>query len=273
MEANKILSASLLDLLFESRNKAYGAYELRTTYHRRIRTALFIAGGLVLLLVMGSVFARSLGNSSKNDYRVKAVTLIEIPPDAPEVKVIPPPQRPPEQTRSERLTNIVIVPNDQVDEPPPTQDELRDARIDIVKGDGPDETGITPPDVIDEGKGLVGPPKKDKPDEPFTSVEVDAAFPGGAKKWQQFLERNCNGQVASDNGAPVGKHTVVIRFVVDEQGQVSDIRAMTSLGHGMEEEAIKVIRKAASMKWTPAFQNGVMVKAYRTQPIVFVVEE
>jgi protein TonB len=64
---------------------------------------------------------------------------------------------------------------------------------------------------------------------------------------------------------------VVVQFVVDKEGKISDVKAMTSHGFGMEEEAVKVIRKGPN--WVPAVQNGRNVKAYRRQPITFVVSE
>jgi protein TonB len=84
------------------------------------------------------------------------------------------------------------------------------------------------------------------------------------------LERNANGNVATDNNAPEGTYTVMVQFVVDKEGVPSDVRALTNFGYGMEEEAIRVIRKGP--KWIPAIQNGRQVKAYRRQPITFRVE-
>ena len=62
-----------------------------------------------------------------------------------------------------------------------------------------------------------------------------------------------------------------MQFVVDEDGAVSDIKALTNHGYGLEQEAIRVLRKAK--KWEPAIQNGRKVKAYRKQPITFQVTE
>ena len=98
------------------------------------------------------------------------------------------------------------------------------------------------------------------------TVEVEARFNGD---WRKFLERNLNPEVPVNNSAPEGRYSVVIRFVVDKEGNVSDIEPLTNHGYGMEQEAVRVLRKAA--KWEPAFQNGIHVKAYRKQVIVFEV--
>ena len=104
----------------------------------------------------------------------------------------------------------------------------------------------------------------------FDKVDIEASFPGGDSNWRQYLERNANGQVATDNGALEGTYTVVVQFVVDKEGNISDVRSLTNHGYGMEEEAMRVIKKGP--KWNPAIQNGRQVKAYRKQPITFRVE-
>ncbi|MCH5719982.1 energy transducer TonB [Niabella hibiscisoli] len=104
--------------------------------------------------------------------------------------------------------------------------------------------------------------------EVFTNVEVDAKYPGN---WRSFLEKKLNGQVAVDNGASPGNHTTVIQFIVDTKGNVSDVKALTNVGYGLEEEAIRVIKQSG--KWKPAIMHGKPVKAYRKQPITFQVTE
>ncbi|MBD0333129.1 MAG: TonB family protein, partial [Chitinophagaceae bacterium] len=66
-------------------------------------------------------------------------------------------------------------------------------------------------------------------------------------------------------------YTVIIQFIVDKEGNISDVKALTNHGYGMEQEAMRAVKKAP--KWTPAIQNGRQVKAYRKQPITFIVTE
>ena len=120
---------------------------------------------------------------------------------------------------------------------------------------------------LDGDKGVIEVQTTKVPDEPFWVVEIDAKYDGN---WGRFLERNLNGEVPINNGAPAGSYTVIIQFVVDIDGSISDIKPLTNHGYGLEQEAIRVIKR--STKWEPAIQNGRQVKAYRKQPITFRVE-
>ena len=107
---------------------------------------------------------------------------------------------------------------------------------------------------------------------PLTSIdEAEATFPGGAKEFRKFLEQNLNANTPVENGAPAGTYTVIVKFVVSKDGSISDITAETNHGFGMEKEVMRMIR--LSPKWEPAMQHGRKVKAYRRQPVTFVVAE
>ncbi len=94
MEANKILSADILDLIFEDRNKDYGAYELRKTYNRRITRALIITASIAALALGGSVLSSSLKSKKDGKVKMQEVTLQDIKQEE-EKKVVPPPPPPP----------------------------------------------------------------------------------------------------------------------------------------------------------------------------------
>jgi GldM C-terminal domain/Gram-negative bacterial TonB protein C-terminal len=113
------------------------------------------------------------------------------------------------------------------------------------------------------------PPQKDSAG--FDKVEVEASFPGGAEGWKNFLIKNLNPNTPVKNGAPAGIFMVIVRFIVSKDGSISDVVAETSLGYGMEEEVVKLLKKSG--KWNPATQNGKPVNAYRRQPITFMVQE
>ena len=97
-----------------------------------------------------------------------------------------------------------------------------------------------------------------------------AEFSNGTDGWKKYIERNLKAEVPVRKGAPFGEFTVVVRFVVDAEGNISQIRSLTQFGYGMEEEVERILKK--SPRWVPARQFGRNVKAYRIQPITFVVQ-
>ena len=105
-----------------------------------------------------------------------------------------------------------------------------------------------------------------KEEEIFTKAEVDAKYPGN---WFNFLSGNLNANIPLGNKAAPGNYTTVVQFIVDVAGNVSDVKALTNHGYGMEEEAMRVIKKSGL--WAPAIQNGRVVKSFRKQPITFQV--
>jgi periplasmic protein TonB len=106
----------------------------------------------------------------------------------------------------------------------------------------------------------------------FEAVEEEAYFPGGEQGWRSWLEQNLDPAAPIVKGAPAGLYTVYIQFVVDLDGKVSAIKALTKHGYGMEAEVMRILRK--SPPWVPAIQHGKNVRAYRKQPVTFqVVEE
>lgn len=101
-------------------------------------------------------------------------------------------------------------------------------------------------------------------------ADTEPSFPGGNEGWINFLMSNLNANVPVEEGAPTGTYKIFVEFLVDENGTVSDIKPLTNHGYGMEKEVIKLISKGP--KWVPAQLNGNPVRAYRKQPVTFVVE-
>ena len=114
-------------------------------------------------------------------------------------------------------------------------------------------------------------PSPDNADHTFEKVDIEASFPGGDAAWRKFLEKNLRGDVAAENGAPAGIYLVLVQFIVDKDGNLSGAKPLTNWGYGMEKEVLRLL--TISPKWSPASQNGRLVKAYRRQPVTFMIEE
>lgn len=270
MTTNNILKASLNDIIFDGRNKEYGAYELRNSYDKRIGKAL-LATGILIGLAIGASAIAGAGKKHETVYRIgPQISLTQVKTDKP-IEKLPEPEKPKvektAEVKTEKFTSFKVVENPST--PPPSQTDLNNAAIGNDKKDGIDDNGVVtdkPDDTPGNGNGIVDVPAPPEPKEPFTEVAIQAQYIGN---WSAFLLKNLNGNVPLDNGAAPGRYTVLIQFVVDIDGSVSNIIPLTSVGYGMEDEAIRVLRKAKG--WEPAIQNGHKVKAYRKQPVTFEV--
>ncbi|WP_153798672.1 energy transducer TonB [Foetidibacter luteolus] len=275
MEANKILQADVLDILFEHRNKDYGAYDLRKSYNKRVTYALSGMGLMCLLLIGASIFANSSRNEKPQTLVGPDVVLADVPKEKPreEVKVTPPPKQTVQQVAQKQFTNFKIEKDENVkeNEMPPDNASLENIKIGTINRDGKIDDAVTPL-VENTGFGTVKElGKEEKYNDVFTRVQIEAKFPGGAGEWIKFLERNLRTEVPVENGASPGKYTVFLSFIVDKDGNLSEIKAENDPGYGVAEEAIRVIKRGP--KWIPAVQNGRNVIYRQKQSISFIVEE
>lgn len=270
MEPNKILNANLLDIIFDGRNKAYGAYELRNTYPARVKKAMIITGAVSLLFITGVLLANANSTGNETMYVGNEVTLSAVPDEPKQQPVIEQPKIKPIKTLA--VTPPLIILDKLLDKTDvPTEDEKENALISNITQDGVDPEGTVAPPIEKEGTGKIDAPiAKTKPDD-YIPVQIEAQFPGGIKEWTRFLERTLNTEIPTENGAPGGRYTVMVSFIVDKEGNVSDIKALNDPGYGTVNEAIKVIKK--SKQWIPAIQNGQNVIYRQQQSITFVVNE
>ncbi|HEY4148395.1 MAG TPA: energy transducer TonB [Chitinophagaceae bacterium] len=273
MDANKILSADVLDILFEGRNKAYGAYDLRKTYRQRLGRALLLMLAFLLLLFGANFLFGFIKPSNTKPIVEREITLEELKTPQ-EKKVIvpppPPPPKPPPPVNMRQFTNHMIIEKDPPEaEKPPPMDDLDRVKI----GTANVTNGTDAPDIVvpeGRGKGIIDVPQKTEPDAPFMKVEKESEYPGGPNAWRKFLERNLYNnlpQEAVDQGI---QGSVVIRFIVDIDGTVSDVTPISGPKE-YQAAAINVIRKSG--KWTPALQNGRQVKSYKSQMITIKLED
>jgi protein TonB len=268
METDKILSADFLDILFDGRNKDYGAYDLRRNYNKRIRAALIGTGISCLLIIVTYVLGGIGGNENKKDWVIHEVQLENI---KEEKKVEPIPPRPKvisPKLEIAKFTPPQIVIDDKVkeEEKPPEQEKLQETKIGGINQEGIKDDGITAPPVADGNKGVVEAPKEDY-EKLFIKVEIESEYPGGIPAWQRYLHKNFNyPEEAVSNGV---EGTVVVRFIVDREGNVSDVEALSGPNE-LRNEAIRVIRKSG--KWMPAMQNGNQVKSYKSQAVLFKLD-
>lgn len=276
MEPDKIMNANLLDILFEGKNKEYGAYELRKNYNHRITIAIISMAFFCVLFFLTQILANN-DNKERNKMPVIEVTLKNLKEPEEKLPELPKVQ-PKEMVRKVEITRFVtpvITKDEKVTETPPTVDKLDNTQIGTMNQTGvKDESFVAPPVEI-KGTGVVEAPKIKEEDyeKTFTKVEKEAKFPGGMEAWKKYLERNLNANVAANDGAAIGNYTVKVQFIVDKEGRVSNVQAIEvpAACPDCGAEAVKVIEKGP--KWEPAIQNDRKVIYQAIQFITFRVAE
>lgn len=272
MEANKILQSDILDLVFEGRNKDYGAYDLRRKYNRRITLALIITAALAAAAVLGTVLANTLKSGSDDDLTMRETTISNIVEEEKKPEPPPPPPKtpPPPKVETAKFTPPIIKKDEEVPQEEIPRNEDLDKPVigkQNIEGIQSDEL---PPPPVDEKKEVIEVPKED-PNKIFEKVEIEASV--DQKQWVRHLQSQLQRYIedAANAGMDPGTYTVQVKFVVERDGAVTDVSAQNDPGFGLGKAAVDVLRKGP--KWSPGIQNGKPVRSFHTQPITFVIQD
>jgi protein TonB len=268
-----LFQVSWIQEIFRYRNQSYGAYVLRQQYSRRMLQGGLIAIGFAGVLCGASLLAEALPKDNAAAYDGTLDMFDMPPPDEPIAPPPPPPVTPPPPV-APSLTFIAPkavednLVKDEVD--PPMQEALVNSNPGTVTTKG-DPGGV---DIDDDPILVEGPPEavlKDdgdsKPKEPeiFIIVQQMPAFRGNLN---QYLAQEMRyPDIAKENGI---EGTVVIRFIVNEKGEISNPVIVKDIGGGCGEEALRVVR--AMPAWLPGANRGIPVKVQMNLPVKFKLE-
>lgn len=264
MTSQQILRSSLLDILFENRNKHYGAYALRKAYPQRLGFALAIALSAVFLLYLvkpdfKNEIQKAFGPLADTVRIIDVIIPIEPP------AVAQPPQASPAPAATQAHTAIDIVPDHTpIDNPVPTTGQIENVAIGAVTRPGGEGPVLPEAPITSTGPAA----SQTISATVFDPVEKQPEFPGGQQAWLQFLSRYLQ---APDELSPGERKTVQVRFVVGEDGSVAGFEVVQSGGNAFDKEVIRVLKKMP--KWKPAIQNGHHIAVSFTQPVTFVAAE
>lgn len=105
----------------------------------------------------------------------------------------------------------------------------------------------------------------------FEKVDIEASV--DVMKWRRQLEKHLQKPIekAAKKGMKAGYYTVLVRFLVERDGSITDVRALNDPGYDLAEASVNVVKTGP--KWNPGEQNGRKVRSYHTQPITFVISE
>ncbi len=270
-------SKQWIDMVFDGRNKEYGAYQLRKKYNKTAILSIIIGVIGVGLLFSIPIIASAIKlNNVKEDVKVNMETeLADIdleekkPPPPPD---IPPPPPPPPAVKEVKFTPPKIVKQDQIkkeDIPPPVETIEEDALI----GDETVEEGLSKFDVPikppEDGEGtekIVGAVVDNKVYS-YASIQKKPKFPGNR---MEFIRKNIDyPDIAVESGI---EGIVYVEFTVERDGRITNIHVKRGkeLGFGLAEEAVRIIKLMP--KWQPGEINGHKVRVSFVQPFVFKLQ-
>lgn len=271
----RYLQQDVLDIIFEGRNKDYGAYELRMNYPRRVKKTL----GLILtgsLIAISIPLLASLGDEGR--------TVRPPVPFHPSIPELPPPVHRDPPNRSEppkpndaatqQFTKPEIKPANEVrpEEELPDTERMKEAIAGTKTQEG-NPPGGTPP-IEPPGTGtpttVVDPPAGPPGGGVFNSVDVQQMpeFPGGEDELIRYLGQHIRYPERAREQGTQGR--VVVGFVVDREGRISNLSLKRGIGNGCDEEAMRVI--GSMPVWKPGKMNGHPVAVFFELPIMFSLE-
>lgn len=290
-----LTSLEWTNLIFEGKNKDFGAYQLRRKSDKRHNLAvLFTLIGLVIVALL--VWALSVYNNwqaeraaaeAKARQEQMMAEMREQEQEQPEEEQpqkqeIEPelPEKKEEVLNTVQVTQINIVDKPDKDKLVKDNEELRetDANFDKMNQKGnkdPDafkaaEEKFNP--IQEEApKPIVEEPKKEepKPDKIFTAVEQQAQFPGGQAALMKWLQNNLRYPERAQQNDIQGR--VIVKFVVNADGSIEQAQVVKGVDKDLDNEAIRVVKRMP--KWQPGKNNGVAVRSYFTLPVTFKLQK
>lgn len=266
MSKVSIYETGWLNLVFEGKNKAYGAYQLRQESPKTTLIAFFFGLFFIASISVVGLLLSSFGTLPTEEIKPfdRIIELSNIIPIAPEEPPLPPTQKKTapltEVTKQTDLTNNVTVTKAA---------DANDIKSNIdppaAPNPVPEGTDIGATGTTTTGTVTTTPGNLDVPVDPNvlvvpTALDVMPAFPGGIKKFYDY--------VGSTFEKPEIDETVSIfmSFVIEKDGSMSNIKVLRNPGYGLDKEAIRVL-KSLRTKWKPGIKNGLPVRVLYTLPI------
>lgn len=249
------------DLLFENRNKDYGAYQLRKHYVDRMVIAFGVAICVIACLVAYPAIRSWFNEEEILKEKPKPIRYTELtapPPIDPEI----PPQQPlnvPPIKEAIKFLPPVVTPKEIVEQLP-TVEELKDVLIANQTSEGPGEI------IIDDPVEMPNEPTVD-PNIVYTTVEQQPEFVGGFGAMMKFLSSNMKYPASARRMGIDG--SVFVRFVVEPDGSISNVEILKGISGDCDKEAARVVGKMPN--WKPGKQNGRAVRVRFVLPLKFVL--
>ena len=266
---------SLDEIVFENRNKEYGAYDLRSSY-RRILTRSMIIGTLIFCIAAITPFVvmkiKQLAAKEKTEVDLNLIEILpeeQVKEEIVEKEETPPPPPPKVEEKIEILQNLVPEPvkAPKVETPPPPISEQLKTTTGLINQEGVKQTAHIPPPVQAPPKAAAVESKAPSTTEVYESVDQEAEFPGSLNSFRNKIAENFDNS-AMEGGEGTLKTTVT--FIVERDGSISDVKASGS-NSDFNSEAVRTV-KSIRTKWVPAKINGQPVRQRFRLPLTMNFE-
>ena len=272
------------DLIFQDKNRDFGAYQLRKNSEKRHTLAVIftlIGLAVVILAVIGyaklsdKLAAEREAELLLERERMQQVEMApeeEVPEEEPEEQKMEMeiPEVPEEVLATVQVTQIAIVDADKVKNEVMTMDEQMEDNTarGVVTQEGSDDADKF--QAVKEQVVVVEEPKEEpKPDQIFTAVEQPAEFPGGQEALMKWLSNNIRYPESAQQNGVQGR--VTVRFVVEKDGSVSGATILKGVDKDLDAEALRVVKRMP--KWQAGKNNGQAVRSYFTLPVTFRLQQ
>ncbi len=274
MNAETILHTDVLDILFENRNKKYGAYQLRKGYDKRLIKAMSLMIALVLFCVVDYIQHHWNNNQSSIASPFLVIDTVTLSPYlVPKTPDPPPVPKPQPAVASITDTPPLIVQDNLVTDKDrmPTVDDLKDKAISNTSSDGNASTTDNQSSTPQGPAAAAVAPQPEPAPEPAVAdiAEVMPEFPGGTAALLRFLGKNL--QVPEEALEPGQRVRVPVKFVVNRDGNLSNVEFLTQADNVFKKEILRVVAKMP--KWKPGSTQGKTVAVYFTIPVIFDMAE
>jgi periplasmic protein TonB len=253
------------ELVFQGKNKEYGAYKLRSDSDKRHNLAMII---IAVVAVVGFSLPKliEMATPKQKIVNVEAMKMSTLDNAVVknDVKKVEPVAPPPALKSSIKFVAPIIAKDEEVKEEFKSQEQLTNTKVAISIADvkGNDEKGK---DIADIKQAVT---QVEEPDHVYQVIEQMPQYPGGESELMSYIAKNLKYPVIAQENGIQGK--VILRFVVSKSGQVDKIEVVRSLDPACDKEAVRVVRTL--QRWIPGKQNGVNVSVYYTLPIAFKLE-
>lgn len=252
------------DLIFENRNKAYGAYAIRQSYDKGLVKGLFTSIGLAVAIFVIGDFIN--GGKIIEDVAKKTTLLILDPPPNVVPDVIQQKQQLQRVTHVNRnLTPIAVTTPYPPVNPDPEPQTTSIGTEGTSDGSATTDTGTSGgvDTGTEEGSGIVAAPTV------FTHAQVMPAYKGGMEGMVKTLKKNMRYPRSAQQMGKEG--TVFIEFVVNDEGDIQDVKVIRGFDLDCDKEAVRMVEKLT--EWTPGLQNKMVVNVKMVLPIKFQIEQ